>query len=376
VTGDVVEQGRAARPVRVAAGVVVLLAIVAVRVTAARHDATPAASRSPSPSVSLVPLETIAPEEEPVGGLEVPPGFVVAPAGDAADAMTLTVLGDRTAVRVRTADDSTTTLYDLPDDQVADYVPTRDGWVMVSEPWARFHTARGETRVPIDGLTIAVPGDGDVWLAYLGDGTIRHYSTDGRPLGPAVRLPAGEDTLRRFLADGRLLLTPSDAAVIETWRPGGRVRTMLTSAVLLASSPTHLAWWDAACAQTNKRPCAVHVLDLAKGTEWSSPLSRGAFPELGVISDDGTAIAYLVGGGDDPRVLVARRDDPRPRLVAAAPIDGMPGAHFFEIDFAADGRLLVVESDLDTTWVAYAWDGRLVRLGVYDLAPLRGVLAD
>ncbi len=279
--------------------------------------------------------------------------------------MTLTVVEDTSVVRLA-ADGSVSTLYAAPKGDVLDFVPTRGGWVALASAEVAFRTAHGTVRIPA-GRTEALAAGGDVvWLGspvgYTYD--LTSYTLDGRRRGRAVRLPEGSTPTWRMLSDGGLLGMPPDTPIVETWRPDEGFRDLRLMAVLLASTPTHVAWWDYDAAAP-----AVHVLDVATRAEWSSPLPRGVLPSTGTISDDGTAVAYVSGA--DPAAYVARRDDPAPRLVAAA-----TSGHSFDLDFASDGRLLVVETGWGEEWVAYAWDGRLVRLGVHDLSPVRAVYAD
>jgi YD repeat-containing protein len=371
---DVVENGApVARPWWALVAITVLGAGALVVSSHART--APVAKAAPSPSVSLVPLETIAPlPDPPLGNLPAPHDFLDAPPADSP--MTLTIRTVSAAYVVDTVDDSQRTLYSLTDNKVAhSWTRTPGGWVAAVDKEAlepdeesrpvdvTFHTSRGTTHVSAPAGTYVVHGGGDtVWLARAQD-KVRQYTSSGQPRSGWRSLPK-DSAARAALPDGRLLLVDYDGASPATWRPGERARPVPGGGIVLAVDGYLLVTAEP-CSFPDPR-CTTHVRDLTTGSTWSTDVTRGSSPESAVASPYREAVALVTARSGGIEVVVARRGAPPVTLATLPSTDG--GLHRFHVAWSEDGRLALLEDD-STTQVAYAWDpdGGLMRLGTYQL---------
>jgi len=162
--------------------------------------------------------------------------------------------------------------------------------------------AQAVTRV---GLADAVaPGTaGALWLtSYPPDaeprtaaGIAQEVSIAGRPLGPALRLPAGY-LIEQGTVHG-LLLAPvaQDSGTMPDtlWDPASPQPSRGLAAVLAASA-TQIAWAPPCAAR-----CGVQVLSLATGRQVSVELPGASSAAGAAFSPDGSFLAVQVNVGDD-----------------------------------------------------------------------------
>jgi hypothetical protein len=138
-------------------------------------------------------------------------------------------------------------------------------------------------------LTSYRPGDDPGTTA----GTARQIGANGRPLGPAVRLPAGYAidgaTVRGLLLAP--LTLPDGPAAFLPWNPGtGRAGRRFGTA--LAVSARQIAWMPR-CA----RRCVVQVADVVTGHVIAVWQQAGQVPVSAAFSPDGNYLAVQAGAG-------------------------------------------------------------------------------
>jgi hypothetical protein len=209
-----------------------------------------------------------------------------------------------------------------PDDSGYQFTSVAGGWAIQAAPGAQpvcsgcagpprpvYFLADNATSVTRVGMASAIaPGavPGTVWLtSYPPDadagtaaGTAREVSVTGKPLGPAVSLPAGY--VIDQATDRGLLLAPAvqrpGPPAYTLWDATGS-RASRTFAGVIAASANAVAWAPA-CDPL----CRVQVLDLATGRRTVVALPGVSSAANATFSPDGTLLALEVSfynGGDD-----------------------------------------------------------------------------
>jgi hypothetical protein len=198
------------------------------------------------------------------------------------------------------------------------FIRAAGGWTVQSAPDAQavcgscagprravyFLADRGRS-VTRTGMADAVASGtaGAVWLTSYppaadprtAAGVAREVSTDGRPLGPQLRLPAGY--LIEQGTDRGLLLAP------VARRPGTMADTLWDPAAprpgrtfdgVIAASATQIAWAPPCVAR-----CRVQVLNLATGRQVAVELPQASSVANAAFSPDGSFLAVQVSFSND-----------------------------------------------------------------------------
>ena len=172
-------------------------------------------------------------------------------------------------------------------------------------PRAVFFLADAGRSVARVGLAAAVaPGaPGTLWLtsyppgADLGTavGTAQEISVAGRPLGSALRVPAGYAIIQG--TGSGLLLAPvtqqSGTLTDKLWNPAAP-RSARAFTEVIAASATQVAWASPCTAR-----CRVQVLDLATGRQITAELPATSSVSNASFSPDGRFLALQVSFGDN-----------------------------------------------------------------------------
>jgi hypothetical protein len=198
--------------------------------------------------------------------------------------------------------------------------------------------------------------------------TAQEVSSTGRPLRPAVRLPAGY-LIDRATSRGLLLapVLPGLAGTgLRLWDPG-RAQTTRTFARLIAASATEIAWTPPC-----SRQCRARVLNLATGRDTVITLPPGSSAANAAFSPDGAFLALQVsaGSGGDGGALamqlaVARVAGGRLTLVPGtwASSDALVGFGW------PGGDSLVAELSFTTKVQITSWRPGAARLAVAVVGP-------
>ncbi len=141
---------------------------------------------------------------------------------------------------------------------------------------------------------------GAVWLATFRRSTdhidtvpasAQLVSTDGRPIGPKHRLPAGY-LIERAVGSYLLLAAMSQPGTptYQLWDPRTR-RTVRGFDNVIAAGPEQIAWIQA-CAN-----CPVHLLNVSTGKSATIPVPQRTWAYNGTFSSDGRFLAVQLSAG-------------------------------------------------------------------------------
>jgi len=194
---------------------------------------------------------------------------------------------------------------------------------------------------------------GRLWLTSYRQGddpahaavTAREVGTNGRPLGPAVRIPAG------YAIDGAtgrgLLLAPTitrgGLAVFWLWKPGAGTAARRFG-TLLAVSARQIAWMPR-CA----RRCEIEVADVVTGQVTAVQLQSGQVTVSAAFSPDGNYLAVQVSA---TRLYVVSL---RSGQVAAVPGTRAAGGALVGFGWPDDTDTLVTELSFPARLQLAAW---------------------
>ena len=235
--------------------------------------------------------------------------------------------------------------------------------------------SRTATRIGAGFWVLASGRDGAVWLVSYQRSTdnirttsarVQLVSTNGQPLSPQYRLPAGyllDRGVGNYLLLSSFRTRPRPPYVMELWDPRtGQVVRRVDN--VFAAGPDQLAW-SPGC-----RGCRAQVLNVSTGKSLTIPTHGGQFP--GVFSDDGKLLAMQPASGgplsvfDTETGAFTMLPGTDFRFSVAMSFSWQAGGHRLMV-FAAPGN-----STSNTTQVAY-WDPGDTRLRVATIHPPGGV---
>lgn len=329
---------------------------------------------APTPSISVPPLETVAPEPEPLGSLLPGPGAIEAPPYDAGQGVHVVLVSDGKLVDVATVDDHVRQLFalDQSSEMFNTVVPFAGGYAGITTPYETSDESR-TTLVVVSGgreLTTSLPGSQGIapgdgatfWTIDYSGGGIQQRDANGHPIGEPIMLGFA-DGLVRGLPGGLLLVREeSEGANIRVWDPVREryVRELVPSQVAQTiAGPRHVSWTDP-CG------CKQYVADVLTGVRREVPLppGNGEIRDL-VVDPTGKNIAYSWAGETGPRDLYVVRPGGKPRLVASAHPQNLQVDDRLIPAWASPTKLVFVQQLADQ-FVVYAWEnGRLHTAGAY-----------
>ena len=231
------------------------------------------------------------------------------------------------------------------------------------------------------GLADAVaPGTaGALWLtSYPPDaeprtaaGMAREVSITGRPLGPALRLPAGY-LIEQGTVHG-LLLAPvaQDSGTMPDtlWDPAP-AQPSRSFAGVIAASATQIAW-----APPCPGRCDVQVLNLATGRRVSVELPEASSAASAAFSPDGSFLAVQVNVSDDSddSGLAVRLDlvSIASGRLTAVPQTWVSSNALIGFGWPASSQSLVAELSFTTKVQLASWHPGASRLAITTLGPHR-----
>jgi hypothetical protein len=359
---DVIASGTEREPIGtrwLVSGAVLLVAFAAAGTLRATDRLHLPRAATAKPTVSVPPLETVAPEPPPLGSLVPDPRAIVAPPYGPGEGVVALLRTDQGLVRIATVDDMVRTLEGPgTDESFASVVMTRRGPVALAlgpdgDPTLpSLLYLPGRAKPITDTGPVLLPGvrDDEFWTVK-GD-LMQRRDLDGRPVGAAVRFPS--DWWPFGVTQAGLLLS-DDYGGVRIWDPVRRrtVHLVTTNGVVQAIGSRAVAWSE----YCEGGPCPLHLLDVTTGVDRLVPLPSepGELQEL--------AIDPTGRGGQDATshsVWVVGPNDRQPRQVTRDSTFNSP----LSIAWASPDVVVVVQTVDDQTLV-YGWDRRTadLRLG-------------
>jgi hypothetical protein len=209
--------------------------------------------------------------------------------------------------------------------------------------------------------------DGAVWLVSYQRSTdnirttsarVQLVSTNGQPLSPQYRLPAGyllDRGVGNYLLLNSIRTRPRPPYAMELWDPRtGQVVRRVDN--VIAAGPGQIAW-NPGC-----RGCQAQVLNVSTGKSVTLPIHGGQLS--GIFSDDGRLLAMQPASGNGPLSVF----DTQTRALTVIPGTALRFAEAESFSWQNGGHRLIVlaepgNSCSDTTQVA-VWDPGDTRLRV------------
>ncbi len=238
--------------------------------------------------------------------------------------------------------------------------------------------ARSATEVGLANLAAPGAAPGELWLTSYSPGapipqsggTAQEFSASGTPLGPQVRLPAGQVIQRA--TDRGLLLTPAvprPGTITDTlWDPRSP-QANRTFANVIAASPTEIAWAPA-CSPGGSPDCRVQVLDVVTGGLTTVTLPGASSAASAAFSPDGQFLAveasFYDGGSLAAQLDVATMGTGR---LTAVPESWVSSDALLGFGWPTDGDSLVAELSFTTKVQVASWRPGAAGLAVAAIRP-------
>jgi hypothetical protein len=252
-----------------------------------------------------------------------------------------------------------------------------------SPPLPVWFLADGASRAIWAGrANLVAPGArrGTLWLtsyppgATAAPGTAKLTATNGRALGPPVRLPGGY-VIETGTVRGLLLAPGAGAPLAGTGRPRadllwnpatGRVTRRLSG--VIAASASRVAWQEPC-----PGGCRLHLLELASGWMTTIPLAPGSTVPAAAFSPDGRFLALQVTSptAGDSGAAPTRLEVAGPSALRLSPVPGTSVSSDALAGFGwPDGQdRLVAELSFTTKVQVAAWKPGAPRLAVAAVRP-------